>query len=72
MKREVHMETKLLKADEIADILKISLAKAYTMLQRGELPTVRIGRLVRVRQSDLEKYIYGGDATDPSKRPPVE
>ena len=66
------METKLLKADEIADILKISLAKTYTMLQRGELPTVRIGRLVRVRQSDLEKYIYGEDATDPSKRPPAE
>jgi hypothetical protein len=27
---------------------------------------------VRVRQSDLEKYIHGGDATDPSRRPAAE
>ena len=66
------MDTELLKTDEMADVLKISRAKAYTMLRRGELPTVRIGSLVRVRRSDLEKYIHDREATDPSGKLPVE
>ena len=34
----------LLKAKEVAEILKISRAMAYTLMQRGEIPTVRIGK----------------------------
>jgi excisionase family DNA binding protein len=52
------MEIQLLKPAEVADILKISRAMAYTILQRGEIPTVRIGTLVRVKRGDLEKYIH--------------
>jgi excisionase family DNA binding protein len=30
---------------------------AYTLLQQGKIPTVRINSLVRVRRADLERYI---------------
>jgi excisionase family DNA binding protein len=47
----------LLKAKEVAEILKISRAMAYTPMQRGEIPTVRIGKARLVRPEDLIKYI---------------
>ena len=47
----------LLKAKEVAEILKVSRAMAYTLMQRGEIPTVRIGKARRVRPEDLIEYI---------------
>ena len=52
------MSEQLLKPAEVAAILQVSMAKAYTLLKRGEIPTVRIGTNVRVRREDLEKYIH--------------
>ena len=51
------METRLLKSDEVAEILQVSKAHAYVLMKRGEIPTVRIGKIVRVRLEDLERYI---------------
>jgi len=51
------METKLLKSDEVAEILKVSRSFAYQLMNRGDIPTVRIGSAVRVRVEDLEAYI---------------
>jgi excisionase family DNA binding protein len=51
------MEERLLKPAEIAEILQVSRALAYSLLQRGEIPAVRIGSVVRVRRIDLEPYI---------------
>ena len=48
---------KLLKAIEVAEILNISRALSYQLLQNGDIPTVRINRAVRVRPIDLEGYI---------------
>jgi predicted DNA-binding transcriptional regulator AlpA len=39
----------LLNAKDVAEILQISRAMAYTMMQRWEIPTVRIGKCRRVR-----------------------
>ena len=47
----------LLKPEDIAQRLNISRAMAYKLTATGELPTVRIGRIVRVREADLEAYI---------------
>ena len=49
----------LLKAKDVAEILQISRAMAYNLMQRGEIPTVRIGKARRVRPEDLIKYIEG-------------
>jgi len=47
----------LLKAKDVAEILKVRRAMAYNLMQRGEIPTVRIGKARRVRPEDLIKYI---------------
>jgi excisionase family DNA binding protein len=51
------METRLLKGEEVAEYLQISKAHAYVLMKRGEIPSVRIGKIVRVRLEDLELYI---------------
>jgi excisionase family DNA binding protein len=48
---------KLLKATEIAKILQVSRSTAYQMMLRNDIPTVHIGKAVRVRQSDLDEFI---------------
>ena len=51
------METRLLKSGEVAEILQISKAHAYVLMKRGEIPSIRIGKIVRVRLEDQERYI---------------
>ena len=48
---------KQLKATEVANILNISRAMAYRLMQQGDIRTVRISGSRRVRAGDLEKYI---------------
>ena len=47
----------LLTAGEVAKILKISKSKAYQLMKTKEIPSVTMGRTVRVRTRDLEKFI---------------
>lgn len=49
---------RLLKANEIAKILQISRSTAYQMMLRNDIPTVHIGKAVRVRQEDLDNFIH--------------
>jgi excisionase family DNA binding protein len=48
---------RLLTAGDVASRLNISKAKAYQLLQRGEIPCIRMNRTTRVRPADLEAYI---------------
>jgi len=48
--------TQLLRANEIAKVLSVSEPEVYRLM-KGELPTVHLGRSVRVAKSDLEQYI---------------
>lgn len=47
----------LLKATDVAKILNISRALAYRLMQKGDIPVVRIKHAVRVKLTDLESYI---------------
>jgi excisionase family DNA binding protein len=47
----------MLKAEDAAKQLGLSRSKTYQMLQRDELPCVRIGRSVRVPQDRLTAYL---------------
>jgi excisionase family DNA binding protein len=49
--------SKLLNAKEVAEILNISKAFAYKLMQTGEITTVFIGSSRRVRMADLEEFI---------------
>jgi excisionase family DNA binding protein len=51
------MGERLLKPADVAEILQVSKAYAYVLMNRGEIPLVRIGKIVRVRLEDLERYI---------------
>ncbi len=47
---------RLLKAREIAKMLGISRAQVYRLIQRGEIPFVRIGHAIRIVPEDLREY----------------
>ena len=49
--------TKLLSVPQVAEVLNISISSAYQLSQTGEIPSVRIGRSVRVRPEDLQSFI---------------
>lgn len=47
-----------LKVAEAAEQLQIPLTRCYTLIQRGELPAVRIGeRSIRIPKRELERYL---------------
>ena len=47
----------LMTCQEVAERLQISESMAYTLTKRGEIPSVRLGRSVRVRPEDLQAFI---------------
>jgi excisionase family DNA binding protein len=49
--------TNLITGEEIAKILHVSRAYAYQLMRQKLIPTVKIGRSVRVRPADLEEFI---------------
>lgn len=51
------MNQKFLKGGDVAAILNISRTKAFSLMQQGEIRTLRIGKSVRVREEDLELFI---------------
>ncbi len=48
---------RLLKGEDVADILQVSKSFAYQLIRCGDIPSVRLGRAVRVRLQDLERFI---------------
>jgi excisionase family DNA binding protein len=51
------MNEKLLNGSQVADSLSISRAFAYQLMRHGRIRSVRIGRSIRVRPSDLADFI---------------
>lgn len=50
----------LLTVEEIAAFLRCGRGTAYALIARGELPSVRIGRLVRVPRAAIEALVRAG------------
>ncbi|WP_434797111.1 substrate-binding domain-containing protein [Terrisporobacter vanillatitrophus] len=46
-----------LNAMEVAQMLNITKNTVYEMIKRGELPSYKIGRKIRIDKSDVENYI---------------
>ncbi len=51
------MSRELLRVYEVARLLGIGRSKTYELIARGDLPSLRIGRLVRVPRHALEQWI---------------
>lgn len=49
--------TLLLTVVEAANVLRISRNLAYELIARGEIPSVRLGRVIRVPRSGLDAII---------------
>jgi putative molybdopterin biosynthesis protein len=53
--------------EEIAKLLKISKGTVYELLRRGDIPSYRVGKQIRVSQADLQLYMHASDL--PTKPP---
>ncbi len=54
---ETESKNRLLKGHEVAQILNVSRALAYRMMQRGDIKVVKFGKSVRVSERDLQEFI---------------
>lgn len=49
-------------ADEVAAFIKCSVSYVYKSAERGELPCVRVGRMLRFRPDAVRALVLGADA----------
>ena len=47
----------MLTPDDIMQALRLSRSTVYNMLKRGEIPSVKIGNMLRVNKSDFEHWL---------------
>lgn len=47
----------ILTVSQVAEYLQLSKSKVYYMIQRRNIPFVRLGKNVRIRRSDLLQWI---------------
>lgn len=57
------MERSTLRIHEAAKLLGIGRSSAYQAVKRGELPTIRIGRLLLVPRSAIETMLHKANET---------
>lgn len=43
--------------NDVCQMLHISKRTAYTLIQTGQLPAKRIGRIYRIRKSDVSQFM---------------
>ena len=55
-----------LKVTEVAEVLRIARGRAYELVGSGEIPSVRIGRSVRVSRKELDRWL--GEQRQPNAR----
>jgi excisionase family DNA binding protein len=59
------MERLLLKPGEVTEMLSMGRSRIYEMLNTGELPSIRIGRSIRIPAIALKEWVdthqSGGD-----------
>lgn len=51
------MEKLLLRPVEVAQILGIGRSLTYELIARGEIPSVRLGRCIRVPAESLQRWL---------------
>lgn len=52
-----NLELQTLSVQEVADILGIHLVTCYNWIREGRIPSIRLGRSVRVRRSSLVDWM---------------
>jgi excisionase family DNA binding protein len=49
-------------AEEVAAFIKCSVSYVYKSAERGELPCVRVGRMLRFQPDSVRALVLGADA----------
>lgn len=62
------MPDDLLTAQEAADYLKLKKSTVYEMIKRGEIPSAKIGKQLRIHRAALEALLPGGGASAAPRR----
>lgn len=55
-----------LKVPEVARIIRVARSRAYELVGSGEIPSVRIGRSVRISRRELDRWLE--EKRQPSER----
>ena len=50
-------ESEYLTTEEVARTVRLSRTTVIQLIERGELPATRFGKVWRIKQSDLDEYI---------------
>lgn len=53
----------LYRIPQVAQLLALGRSTVYELIQRGDLPVVRVGRAVRVRAADLNEWVRTQEAS---------
>lgn len=66
----VYLPHVLLRVEEVAERLRVQPATVYRFIRDGLLPCIRFGRMVRIREADLEVFgtSHHGSGTSPNPR----
>ena len=54
-------QTNLLTVQEVADLLKIKKNTVYELIKRGELPSKKVGKQLRIAETDVDNYLKNGE-----------
>jgi hypothetical protein len=57
-----NFQKRLSKADEVEKHLRISKSGSYLSMQTGEIPVVKMGKAVRVKEEALESFVMNTKA----------
>jgi excisionase family DNA binding protein len=49
----------VLNVDQVADLIHMHRETVYTLIERGEIPAVKVGRRWRIRRQDVEALLAG-------------
>ena len=55
--KSVLCDEPLLRARQVAVLLKIQLGTVYELVRSGGLPAIRVGRLMRFRRSSIDGWL---------------
>ena len=64
------VQPSLLTVDEAAQVLRIGRNTCYELIRQGQIPSIRLGRLIRVPRFSLESWL-AREVGLPEHAPPV-
>jgi prophage regulatory protein len=64
------MEKLLLKISDVAKVLNIGRSLSYELITQGQIPSIRVGRCLRVSSEALEKWIKDNQHSNPVETQP--